>query len=541
VSATGAGLEVRDPDGPGAGGVRRVGVDGDPAELPLSRRALQRAVGSPVVEGNRVALQFEGPVAFDAWIEAIGQAERFVHFENYILRDDPVGRRFREALVERARAGVEVRVLHDWMGCWATPRRYWKPFREAGIEVRAFNRPSLRDPFGILQRDHRKLVAVDGRVAFLGGFCIGQEWAGTEHAPPWRDTGVEIRGPGAAWAARTFERIWAETGDEVPEALQADPAEVGAEGDVPVWLIEGVPWRTRVYRVTQLMAAMARHHIWITDPYFVAPRAVRESLAEAARDGVDVRILVPAHNNWPWVGSLSRSGYRFLLEAGVRIFEWEGPMIHAKTAVVDGAWSRVGSTNLNSASLLGNWELDAGVHDVDFARQVQGLFLADLASAVEIRLPGSAGARGDVGHREAKGEAELPDESPLSTRLRQWGRGAPGAQNLTLADLVRAGSSLGDAIAGSRVLGREDRAVLVTLTVALLTGAVLLALFPRPLAWFLALILGWGGSVLAVRGLVQRSRARRELRRRRREVEAADAAEAAPGPPHPSHPETGTP
>jgi cardiolipin synthase A/B len=495
-----------------------------PAELPTSRRALQRAVGSPVVEGNAIMLQFEGPAAFDSWIEAIAEARRFVHFENYILRDDPVGRRFRDALVERAQAGVQVRVLYDWMGCWATPRRYWRPVPDAGIEVRAFNRPSLRDPFGILQRDHRKLVSVDGHLAYLGGFCIGEEWAGTDESPPWRDTGVEIRGPAAAAADRTFRHIWAETGDPVPDELHVEPEQVAPAGDVPVWLIEGVPWRTRVYRVTQLLAASARSHIWITDPYFVAPRAVREALAEAARDGVDVRILVPAHNNWPWVGSLSRSGYRFLLEAGVRIFEWEGPMIHAKTAVVDGVWSRVGSSNLNSASLLGNWELDAGVHDVELASQVQGLFLADLASAVEIRLPGAAGARGDVGHREARAEAELPDEPSFADRLRGWGRGAPGAQTLTLADLVRAGSSLGEAIAGSRVIGREDRTVLGTLTVVLLAGSILLALFPRALAWTLAVILGWMGGVLAIRGIAQRTRARREIRKRKRELAAAATA-----------------
>jgi cardiolipin synthase A/B len=494
---------------------------GSPAPLPtsevepdrpplVSNRALARATGGERVEGNRIALQFEGPAAFDTWIEAIGRATRFVHFENYILRDDPVGRRFRDALVERARAGVPVRVLHDWLGCWATPRRYWRPFRDAGIEVRAFNPPSLRDPFGILQRDHRKLVVVDGEVAYLGGFCIGEEWAGTHAAPPWRDTGVEIVGPGAAVANRTFERIWAEVGPPVPVAEQVDPASVPPAGDTPVWLIEGVPWRTRVYRETQLLAASARERIWITDPYFVAPRAVRESLAEAARDGVDVRILVPAHNNWPWVGSLSRGGYRPLLEAGVRIFEWQGPMIHAKTSVVDDIWCRVGSSNLNAASLLGNWELDAGILDTDLARQVRGLFLADLASSVEIVLPGEGSAA----------EPPIPlKRAPLETprgvraRLRRWAETPSGPQTLTLADLVRAGSSLGDAIAGRRVLEREDRAVLVGVTGALLMLAALLALFPRTMAWGGAFLLGWAGITLALRSASQALRARRRPRR----------------------------
>ena len=286
---------------------------------------MDRAAGAAVVTGNALRLQFEGQLTFEAWIEAIDGAERFVHFENYIVRDDPVGRAFRDALVAKARQGVPVRVLYDWVGCWATPARYWRGFREAGVEVRAFNRPSLRDPFGVLQRDHRKLVCADGRIAFVGGFCVGTEWAGTSNEPPWRDTGVEIVGPAAAVAARSFERVWASIGDPVPDGLRASPEDQPNAGDTPVWVIEGVPGRALVYRTIQLVAAYARSRLWITDPYFVAPRPVAEALGAAARDGVDVRILVPAHNNWPWVGSLSRGGYRFLMESGVRLFEWQGP------------------------------------------------------------------------------------------------------------------------------------------------------------------------------------------------------------------------
>ena len=124
--------------------------------------SLRRATGASRVDGNALRLQFDGPSTFDAWIEAIDRAREYVHFENYALRDDRVGRVFRDALVQKARAGVQVRVLYDWVGCWATLPRYWKPFREAGVEVQAFNPPSIRDPFGLLQRDHRKLVCVDG-------------------------------------------------------------------------------------------------------------------------------------------------------------------------------------------------------------------------------------------------------------------------------------------------------------------------------------------------------------------------------------------
>jgi cardiolipin synthase len=524
------------------------GPAGDGPSPDFPERAMSRATASSQIEGNLIGLQFEGPVAFDAWLAAITKAERFVHFENYILRDDEIGRRFRDALTERASAGVQVRVLFDWVGCWATSGRFWKPFREAGVEVRAFNPPSIRDPLGLLQRDHRKLVVVDGEIAFLGGFCVGQEWVGTDTEPPWRDTGVEIRGPAAAAAARTFERIWAERGGVVPAEARSDPSRCRRLGDSVVWIIEGIPQRSRVYRATQLMASVARDRLWITDPYFLAPRPVSEALMAAARDGVDVRVLVPAHNNWPWVGSLSRGGYRSLLQAGVRIFEWEGRMIHAKTSVVDGAWSRIGSSNLNTASLLGNWELDVGVLDAELAKQVEGLFIADLASSIEIilprdgtrSLPAPRAATSHGGRRAVElaepglGKASL--EPAFHERRRGRAVTGPGGQGLTIADLARAGSALGDAIAGHRVVGREDRVVLTTVAVLLLVVAATGAFFPRVLGWSVAVLFGWVGGVLAVRGVSQAYRARRE---RGTELEDGDLvvpARAAPASPPPHLP-----
>ena len=478
------------------------------------------------MDGNTIRLQFDGPYTFDAWIEAIDRAQRYIHFENYILRDDRVGRVFRDALVRKAREGVRVRVLYDWVGCWATPRRFWKPFREVGAEVRAFNPPSIRDPFGILQRDHRKMVCVDGSVAFVGGFCVGEEWAGDGKKPPWRDTGIEILGPGAAVCGRAFERIWDRIGTPVEEDSRTDPASVELAGDTPVWIIEGEPWRSRVYRETQLVVSSARERIWITDPYFVAPFPMVEALTAAAQDGVDVRLLLPAHNNWPWVGTLSRGGYRGLLEAGVRIFEWQGPMIHAKTMVADGIWCRVGSSNLNSASLLGNWGINAGVLDTDLATQMEALYLADLASSMEIVLPGGwPGIRG--AWPEATGgplpvpRTTLDPGRTLRERLDKIRQGPRGSTGWQLADLVRAGSTLGDAMAGHRTLGREDRVVLGTAAFLVLVVAAISAFLPRLVGWTLALVAGWFGIVLGVRALIQLRRARRE--------ERADQSSEAPG------------
>lgn len=477
----------------------------------LSASMLARATGSPEIAGNAVSLQFDGPNTFDAWIEAIQSAKRYIHFENYILRNDAVGKVFRDALIEKAREGVEVRVLYDWVGCWATPRRYWRPFRQAGVEVRAFNRPSLRDPYGIFQRDHRKLVVVDGEVAFVGGFCVGQEWAGTADEAPWRDTGVEFRGPAAAVAGRTFGRIWDEMGEPLPSHVLEAPADP-AGGETSVWLIEGEPRRSRVMRTISLVAAMAQERLWITDPYFVAPGIVVEAMTEAARGGVDVRLLVPANNNWPLVGSLSRAGYRYLLDNGVRLFEWQGPMIHAKSAVADGIWCRVGSSNLNAWSLLGNWEIDVGVMDASLAGQLEGLFLADLASSSEIVLPGSRRIPAVPEDRHLPTLRPIP-ETPLEPQGGLTQRiealiETRSAQPWRLAHLLRAGASFGGALAGDRTLGREDRTILGTVSVIAISGAVLVGYFPSVFGWAVAFVLLWLGVVTGVRAIWHRWRAR---------------------------------
>ncbi len=481
---------------------------------------IERAADSPTICGNEIRLQFEGSSTFSAWLESIRSATRFVYFENYLVRDDPVGRTFRDALVAKAREGVPVHLIYDWVGCWATPKSFWRPLRRAGVEVRAFNSPrmAVANPFGALQRDHRKLVVVDGDVAYVSGMCVGQEWAGTPQEAPWRDTGLEIRGPAAGAAALAFERLW----NRISEPISHGVAPAGrGSGGAPVWLIQGEPGRARVYRTLHLAANRAQRSIWITDAYFVAPRPVSEALAAAARQGIDVRILVPAHNNWPIVGSLSRGGYRFLLEHGVRIFEWQGPMIHAKTSVVDEIWCRVGSSNLNSASLLGNWELDVGVLDEGLGGQLRGLFLADLASSVEIVLPGRTTIGGrPVSTAVGMSTSSLEPEGSLPERIEQQLRGLgqkPG--RVSMASVVRAGEALGDALAGNRQLGREDRTVLGATSIAILIVAALAAVIPAVVGWMVAVVAGWFGLATGIRASVQSRRARMEERAVRKLLE----------------------
>lgn len=473
-----------------------------------AERAMVRSSDAALIRGNSARLLVDGPAAFGSWLEAITGAQKWIHLENYIVRDDRTGRRFRDALAERARAGIRVRVLYDWIGCWATPNRFWTPLRDAGAEVRAFAKPSVHDPLNFLRRDHRKVVAVDGSYASVAGMCIGDEWAGDPHAgiPPWRDMGIEMRGPVAAVIDRAFNRSWAAAGARLPLDEIPDPEDVDRAGDVSVRVVEGEPGRSRIYRLSQFVAVGVERRLWITDPYFVTPPAMTEALAAAARDGVDVRILVPAFNNWPVVGGFSRAGYRPLLEAGVRLFEWEGPMIHAKTAVADGVWSRVGSSNLNLASLLGNWELDVAVLDRTVAEEMEDLFLRDLNSSVEIFLQRGPGRGNRLLQRVPV--LDLPDEPETYdvAAAREARRRAPRGSRVSriIGRIARAGSVLGRALLGQRLVGREDSAWIAAIALALIGLAVLGFAAPRFLAWPLAFVLFWLGVASIVRAFPPR-------------------------------------
>jgi|GEM_PF-36010 len=465
------------------------------AMLRMAERAMVRASDSAQVRGNTAHLLAGSIDAFQAWLDAIGRAERYVHLENYIIRDDRIGRRFRDLLCERAADGIKVRVLYDWIGCWATPRRFWKPLRDAGAEVRAFAPPSVTDPLNFIRRDHRKVVAVDGEWASVSGMCIGDEWAGDPAAgiPAWRDTGVEFRGPVAAVIDRAFCKTWTTAGGTLPPDEIPDPEGVRPAGQVAVRVVEGEPGRSRIYRISQFVSVGVEKRLWITDPYFVLPPAMAEALASAARDGVDVRVLVPAYNNWPIVGGMSRAGYRPLLDAGVRLFEWEGPMIHAKTAVADGFWSRVGSSNLNLASLLGNWELDVAVTDRQFAEEMEQLFLRDLESSVEVSLIDPSRVPG-IGIRERRAVERViaPDADDTLSPTRAAAREARqrsfrGSQvSRFLGRLARAATVLGRALVGQRTVGREDTGWVTVWAVYLLASSAVGFFFPRVIAWPMA-------------------------------------------------------
>jgi cardiolipin synthase len=252
------------------------------------------------------------------------------------------------------------------------------------VEVRAFHPPQLVDAVTNLSRNHRKLVVADGTRAVLGGLCIGCEWTGegTPGGQPWRDTAVDISGPAAAALDQTFVDVWEVAGGQVPPDQLAGV--VAPQGSAEVRVISGEPGRERAYRVIELLAAGSVERLWITDAYLLAPPRLFQALRDSARDGVDVRLLVPGSSDLPLIRNLSRIGYRDLLRSGVRIYEWEGPMLHAKSILCDDRWTRIGSSNLNPSSLLGNYELDVLIEDGPLAQAMQAQFRRDVALSREV-------------------------------------------------------------------------------------------------------------------------------------------------------------
>jgi cardiolipin synthase A/B len=471
-------------------------------------RALARVTGSDLRLGNEVRLLQDAQENYPAWLAVIRGAERAIHFENFIVADDATGRAFAEALAERAAAGIRVRVLYDWLGSSgrASPR-YWDELRQAGADVRVFNPPRLSSPFWI-HRNHRKLITVDGRIGFVSGLCVADSWKGKGRAEPWRDTGISLAGPIVGDLDATFAATWAAAGDPLPPGELLEPEQIAATGDVAARVVSGRPGLFRIYRLDQLIAATARRRIWLTDAYSIATSSYVQALAEAAHDGVDVRLLVPGVSDVPVLQPIVRAGYRPLIAHGIRVFEWNGSMLHAKTAVVDGQWSRVGSTNLNLASWATNWELDVVVEDARFGEAMEAMFLRDLENATEIVPTRSTKrARTTFPRQGRKRRRSTP---------RDMGRFAAGAIALS--------HTIGSTVAGSRSLNATEARSVATIGFMLLAVAALVTLFPVFVIAPLAITLIWFGLALvsrAVRLWARIRRARRATRRRNR-VAAAE-------------------
>jgi len=423
--------------------------------------SFDRVTGAELLTGNEVKLLRDAEENYPAWLAAIEAARHYILFESYIIHEDEQGKLFADALVKKAKEGVKVKLIYDWLGGFGkTSRKFWRRLRDGGVEVRCYNPPSLFDPLMVLVRDHRKCLVVDGAVAFVTGLCVGQDWIGRpeKNMPPWRDTGIEIRGAGVADVERAFANIWETVGAPLDKNLLQARKNLPNAGNVALRVVEGVPASSHIYRIDQILAAGVRETMWITDAYFVGVPAYLQAIKDAAADGVDVRILVPQSTDIGLIRDTTRSTYRAMLEAGVRVFEWNGSMVHAKTAVFDGRFSRVGSTNLNIASWFGNYELDVLIEDDDFGRRMNEMFLKDLENSTEIIL-NEANRTKRVGRKHR-------------------GRGAGSVRKAT-ASAINAAASLGAVITKQAPLGAAEAKLLFLAGAVLLIFALLLIFFPR--------------------------------------------------------------
>jgi cardiolipin synthase len=485
----------------------------------LADQAFSRAAGAPLLANNGVRVLCDATENYPVWREAIRQAERYVLFESYIISDDEVGREFVELLAERARAGVKVRLLYDWLGTWGS-RALWKILRASGAEVRCFNSPRIESPLGWVSRDHRKSICVDGKVGFVTGLCVSARWLGQpgKGIPPWRDTGLEIRGPAVAELDNAFASIWAVCGEPLDLVKEQSgfqkPADAGDAGNVSLRVVASVPSAAGLYRLDHIVAALARQRLWLTDAYFVGVTPYVQALGAAARDGVDVRLLVPGSSDIPAIAYLSRAAYRQLLESGVRIFEWNGTMLHAKTAVADDRWSRIGSTNLNIASWVANYELDVAIEDESITRQMATLYERDLGNATEIVLGGK---------RRTPRLRDHPERKKKSGRMwgREWGKKKPGSGGRAAAGALGIGSVVSAAVTNRRALGAAEATVLVAAGVVFSVLAAVAVLWPRALAFPFAVLIGWLGLTMFVRAVRLSAKSRAAVRKAQRDSKAA--------------------
>ncbi|MBI1823435.1 MAG: cardiolipin synthase B [Nitrospirae bacterium] len=452
----------------------------------LDGQIFERASGAPLIQGNRVDILMDAKENYPAWEAAIRSAKSHIFFESYIIFDDEIGNHFTDLLIAQVKNGIRVRLIYDWVGAFGrNSSRFWKRLRSAGVEVRCFNPPQWRSEIGFFTRDHRKMLTVDGRVGFVSGLCLGQKWVGNRERAiePWRDTGVRIQGPAVSELERAFASVWETTGTPIPKEELEKRAPSGQEGNTALRVIATIPNRAGVYRLDQLIAGIATRTLWLTDAYFVGVSPYLQALKAAVVDGVDVRLLVPGTTDIPVLQAISRMGYKLLLEAGVRIFEWNGSMLHAKTAVVDGKWARIGSTNLNLASWIGNYELDVAIEDPELAKKMEEIYLEDLSHSTEIILSEQYRV-----NPVRKRRVEADQERTLrGGKASQVGVGA-----------IRLGYVVGSVVKNQKELGPAGIKLMTGIGILLLSMGLLGLLWPLLLTIPLAIIFGWIGTKLLV-------------------------------------------
>jgi cardiolipin synthase len=362
----------------------------------------EQATGVPLIAGNRVTLLFDGPATMREMMAAARAATSSINLETYIFDQDEVGMQFADLLIEKQHRGVQVNIMVDAVGAIATPAAFFDRMRAAGIRVLIFNpvNPAkAKGNWDINNRNHRKLMVVDGRVAFTGGINISSTYANSSlfrsKARPdkvdgskvgWRDTHVKIEGPAVAPLQWSFVSLWVQQeGGELPKA-EYFPA-LAPAGDKLIRVLAANPeGDSDIYKALVVAITEAKKSIHITSAYFVPDQQIVDALVAAAARGVDVKLVLPGVSDHSMIRYAGQGFYDQLLKAGVKIHELQIAVLHAKTAVIDGAWSTIGSANIDRRSFLHNYELNVVIIDPAFGRDMESAFNEDLSDSKQVTL-----------------------------------------------------------------------------------------------------------------------------------------------------------
>ncbi len=370
------------------------------ASLPIVVPDTTHSAAKKFIAGNNVELLQNGPNTYQAMLDVINTAHDHINIETYIFEDDAVGQRFSNVLIAKQQQGVQVNVIHDSVGTIGTPSAFFTRLTDAGIKVLEFNPVNPLDTkvgWDMNQRDHRKLLIVDGGIAFLGGINISSVYSGgsfnlrankqRSNPLPWRDTDLQIEGPAVRELQSLFIDTWIKQKGEPLVTRNYFPA-LKQQGSDVVRIIGSSPDEPYSEIYVALISALrsAKMEIWITNAYFVPDPQLMAALKDAAARGVDVKLVLPSSTDSWLVFHASRSHYTELLTAGVKLYERRDAFLHVKTAVIDGAWSTVGSTNLDWRSFLHNQEIDAVVRGSIFGKKMRAAFVEDIKKSDEITL-----------------------------------------------------------------------------------------------------------------------------------------------------------
>ena len=367
---------------------------------------ISEIVGSPLVVGNKVDLLVDGPSTYAAMLSAIKAAKDHINMETYIFEDDEIGQQFATVLIAKQKNGVQVNLIYDSVGSLGTPKEFFTALKQAGINVLEFNpiNPLIKKKdWDVNQRDHRKLLIVDGKTAFLGGINISSVYSSGSfsgsirssskknkknvNSIPWRDTHLQLSGPVVGEFQKMFTETWVQQKGEPLAAKEYFPVLIN-QGNEVVRAIGSSPEEPYSQIYATLLSAInsAETQVLLTNAYFVPDPQLLTALKDAVKRGVKVKLLLPEKTDSSLVFYASRSYYDELLSANVEIYEHQVALLHAKTALIDGVWSTVGSTNLDWRSFVNNHEINAVMLGQGFGAQMQKMFKEDLASSKKITL-----------------------------------------------------------------------------------------------------------------------------------------------------------